>query len=210
MLGIVSLFRRLTISSGDASGSGDSPLGFFFHCSVEYVLVIAKCSSSLKQARSTSNRTPVVFKTIFNCSHARIKDAINRMLPCLKCTVYYTSTVTLANLCFKRPCFERPWNKLVEKQKTACEVFNWLHFLVQCSCRFLTDLYAIRVACVFNNYSLMLMEVVKTPFRIRSFLNQRCATKQWLDSSNCSVSIRHKTVNSVSKSNWREKKVQQH
>ena len=44
------------------------------------------------------NRT-IVFKTTFNCSHARIKNAINQILPDLDCTVCYKSTVTLANLC---------------------------------------------------------------------------------------------------------------
>lgn len=47
---------------------------------------------------SGSNRT-IVFKTTFNCSHARIKSVIHQMLPDLKCTVCYKSTVTLANLC---------------------------------------------------------------------------------------------------------------
>ena len=45
-----------------------------------------------------ANRT-IVFKTTFNCSHARIKNAINQILPDLDCTVCYKSTVTLANLC---------------------------------------------------------------------------------------------------------------
>lgn len=47
---------------------------------------------------SGSNRT-IVFKTTFNCSHARIKSVIHQMMPDLKCTVCYKSTVTLANLC---------------------------------------------------------------------------------------------------------------
>ena len=44
------------------------------------------------------NKT-IVFKTTFNCSHARIKNAISQILPDLDCTVCYKSTVTLANLC---------------------------------------------------------------------------------------------------------------
>ena len=48
--------------------------------------------------RSSLGRT-IVFKTTFNCSHARIKSAISTILPELDCTVCYQKTVTLANLC---------------------------------------------------------------------------------------------------------------
>lgn len=48
--------------------------------------------------RFTGNKT-IVFKTTFNCSHARIKRVISQILPDLDCTVCYKSTVTLANLC---------------------------------------------------------------------------------------------------------------
>ena len=48
--------------------------------------------------RSRVNKT-IVFKTTYNCSHARIKHVISQMLPDLDCTVCYKSTVTLANLC---------------------------------------------------------------------------------------------------------------
>ena len=48
--------------------------------------------------RLVVNRT-IVFKTMFNCSHARIKNVISQLLPDLECTVCYKSTVTLANLC---------------------------------------------------------------------------------------------------------------
>jgi len=41
----------------------------------------------------------IVFKTTFNCSHARIKQVINQIMPDLDCTIYYKKTVTLANLC---------------------------------------------------------------------------------------------------------------
>ena len=44
------------------------------------------------------NKT-IVFKITFNCSHARIKNAISQILPDLDCTVFYKSTVTLADLC---------------------------------------------------------------------------------------------------------------
>ena len=43
------------------------------------------------------NKT-IVFETTFNCSHARIKHVISRILPDLDCTVCYKCTVTLANL----------------------------------------------------------------------------------------------------------------
>lgn len=48
--------------------------------------------------RSRPRRTPV-FKTSFNCSHARIKKVISNILPDLYCTVCYKKTVTIANLC---------------------------------------------------------------------------------------------------------------
>ena len=41
------------------------------------------------------NKT-IVFKTTFNCSHVRIKNAISHILPDLDCTVCYKSTVTSA------------------------------------------------------------------------------------------------------------------
>ena len=56
-----------------------------------------KCWLNPKSIRKV-NRT-IVFKTTVNCSHARIKNAINQILPDLDCTVCYKSTVTLANLC---------------------------------------------------------------------------------------------------------------
>ncbi|CAH3142759.1 unnamed protein product [Porites evermanni] len=37
--------------------------------------------------------------TAFNCSHARIRNVINRIMPEIDCTVCYKATVTLANLC---------------------------------------------------------------------------------------------------------------
>ena len=48
--------------------------------------------------RSVLGRT-IIFKTTFNCSHARIKNIISRIMPDLNCTVCYKKTVTLANLC---------------------------------------------------------------------------------------------------------------
>ena len=48
--------------------------------------------------RFTGDKT-IVFKTTFNCSHARIKRVISQILPDLDCTVCYKCTVTLANLC---------------------------------------------------------------------------------------------------------------
>ena len=48
--------------------------------------------------RSGVNKT-IVFKTTFNCSHARIKHVISQIFPDLDRTVCYKSTVTLANLC---------------------------------------------------------------------------------------------------------------
>ena len=48
--------------------------------------------------RSGVNKT-IDFKTTVNCSHACIKHVISRILPDLDCTVFYKSTVTLANLC---------------------------------------------------------------------------------------------------------------
>ena len=104
MLRIVSLFRRQAISSGDASGLGDTPRlllplfrGIRFSDRKRWLKSIN---------RSESNRT-IVFMTTFNCSHARIKDAINRMLPCLKCTLCYKSDrIALANLC-KLTYFQR-------------------------------------------------------------------------------------------------------
>ena len=50
--------------------------------------------------RSSLGRT-IVFKTILNCGHARIKKVISNILPELDCTVCYKKTVTLANLCKK-------------------------------------------------------------------------------------------------------------
>ena len=52
--------------------------------------------------RSKSNNwvnKTIVFKTTLNCSHARFKHVIIRILPDLDCTVCYKSTVTLVNLC---------------------------------------------------------------------------------------------------------------
>ena len=49
-------------------------------------------------SRSGGNNT-TVFKTTFNCSHARIKRVIRQILQDLDGTVCYKSTVTLANLC---------------------------------------------------------------------------------------------------------------
>ena len=48
--------------------------------------------------RSGINKT-IVFKTTFNCGHARIKNVISQTFPDLDCTVCDKSTVTLANLC---------------------------------------------------------------------------------------------------------------
>ena len=46
----------------------------------------------------TGNKT-IVFKTTFNCSHARIKHVISQIQPDLDCTVCCKSAVILANLC---------------------------------------------------------------------------------------------------------------
>ena len=50
--------------------------------------------------RSSLGRT-IVFKTTFNCGHARIKNVISTILPELDCIVpvCYKKAVTLANLC---------------------------------------------------------------------------------------------------------------
>ena len=48
--------------------------------------------------RSRLRRT-IIFKTTFNCSHARIKNVISQIIPDLDCTVCYKKTVTLAYLC---------------------------------------------------------------------------------------------------------------
>ena len=56
------------------------------------------CSKPKSKRRSRPDRT-VVFKTTFNCSHARIKSIINHFLPEVDCTVCYKKTVTLATLC---------------------------------------------------------------------------------------------------------------
>ena len=52
----------------------------------------------LQKAKNRSQRA-TVFKTTFNCSHARIRNVINRIMPEIDCTVCYKATVTLANLC---------------------------------------------------------------------------------------------------------------
>ena len=48
--------------------------------------------------KSSFGRT-IVFKTTFNCSHARIKSVISTILPELDCAVCYKKTATLANIC---------------------------------------------------------------------------------------------------------------
>ena len=45
--------------------------------------------------KSSLGRT-IVFKTTFNCSHARIKSVVSTILDC---TVCYKKTATLANIC---------------------------------------------------------------------------------------------------------------
>ena len=52
----------------------------------------------LQKAKNRSQWAPA-FKTTFNCSHARIRNVINRIMPEIDCTVCYKATVTLANLC---------------------------------------------------------------------------------------------------------------
>ena len=52
----------------------------------------------LQKAKNRSQRA-TVFKITFNCSHARIGNVINRIMPEIDCTVCYKATVTLANLC---------------------------------------------------------------------------------------------------------------
>ena len=41
----------------------------------------------------------MVLKSMFNCSHARIKNVINNILQDLDCTMCHRKTVTIANLC---------------------------------------------------------------------------------------------------------------
>merc|ERR1712018_1070060 len=48
-----------------------------------------------KPNRSTGGA--VVFKSAYNCSHARIKSTIQKYLPDLSCIVCYKATTTLAN-----------------------------------------------------------------------------------------------------------------
>ena len=48
----------------------------------------------LQKAKNRSQRA-TVFKTTFNCSHARIRNVINRIMPEIDCTVCYKATVTL-------------------------------------------------------------------------------------------------------------------
>ena len=52
----------------------------------------------LQKAKNRSQRA-TVFKITFNCSHARIGNVTNRIMPEIDCTVCYKATVTLANLC---------------------------------------------------------------------------------------------------------------
>ena len=54
--------------------------------------------------KSSLGRT-IVFKTTFNCSHARIKSVVSTILLELDCTVCYKKTATLANICkYSRTC----------------------------------------------------------------------------------------------------------
>lgn len=49
--------------------------------------------------RKYVSRKKVIFRTTFNCSHARIKHVINSVMPDLECVVCYKSTATLSQLC---------------------------------------------------------------------------------------------------------------
>ena len=53
----------------------------------------------LQRKGKSRNGRMVVFKSTFNCSHANIKQVIQRHLPDLDCIVSYKSTTTLAYLC---------------------------------------------------------------------------------------------------------------
>ena len=52
-----------------------------------------------KRSNRKGSDRPVVFKTTYNCSHARIRSVLEQYLPNVKCIVACKSTATLANLC---------------------------------------------------------------------------------------------------------------
>ena len=90
--------------------------------------------------KSSLGRT-IVFKTTFNCSHARIKSVVSTILLELDCTVCYKKTATLANICklfFGAHSFSWPQNYITHKvchalpKSTVCflDALQWcLSFL---------------------------------------------------------------------------------
>ena len=94
----LSLSRRLGRNFGNGYESEGILSDFCSRCFVKLDTVTGSAGLIRKVYVRLINRT-IVFKTTFNCSHARIKNAINQILPDLDCTVCYKSTVTLANLC---------------------------------------------------------------------------------------------------------------
>ena len=95
----LSLFLILGRSSGNGYELRGYPFSFLLSLFREIRYSDRRRWLAPKSKRGIGGNKTIVFKTTFNCSHARIKNAISQILPDLDCTVCYKSTVTLAIVC---------------------------------------------------------------------------------------------------------------